>query len=113
MHTHKGMKSQKQIAWLMALGRGLRVEYDKRMQPLPPGLAALVEQFKIGDQLSTRQREAPEEKKSSACSRWFASLESCSILLQRPEIQDSLGCDFADIAPQASVVIRHFQEHMP
>jgi hypothetical protein len=66
MYTRKGMKSQKQIAWLMALGRGLRVEYDKRMQPLPPGLAALVEQFEIGEQLSTRQRKAPEEKKSSA-----------------------------------------------
>ena len=66
MYTRKGMKSQKQIAWLMALGRGLRVEYDKRMQPLPPGLAALVEQFEIGEQLNTRQRKAPEEKKSSA-----------------------------------------------
>ena len=49
MYTRKGMKSQKQIAWLMALGRGLRVEYDKRMQPLPLGLAALVEQFEIGE----------------------------------------------------------------
>jgi hypothetical protein len=66
MYTRKGMKSQKQIAWLMALGRGLRVEYDKRVQPLPPGLAALVQQFEIGEQLNTRQRKAPKEKKSSA-----------------------------------------------
>jgi len=50
----------------MALGRGLRIEYDKRVQPLPPGLAALVEHFEIGEQLNTRQRKAPEEKKSSA-----------------------------------------------
>jgi hypothetical protein len=66
MYTRKGMKSQKQIALLMALGRGLRIEYDKRVQPLPPGLAALVEQFEIDEQLNTRQSKAPEEKKSSA-----------------------------------------------
>ena len=57
MYTHKGTKSQKQIAWLMALGRGLRVEYDKRMQPLPPGLAALVEQFEIGEPEESVRRE--------------------------------------------------------
>ena len=61
MYTRKGMKSQKQIAWLMALGRGLRVKYDKRMQPLPPGLAALVEQFEIGEQLSTQESARREE----------------------------------------------------
>ena len=46
----------------MALGRGLRVEYDKQMQPLPPGLAALVEQFEIGEQLSPTEESARREE---------------------------------------------------
>jgi hypothetical protein len=57
MNTRKDTKSEKQMAWLMALGRELRAEYDHRMEPLPPRLAALVEQVEIGGQFSTRHRK--------------------------------------------------------
>jgi hypothetical protein len=34
-----------QRAWLLAIGRRLRVEYDAIAEPLPPRLAALVKQL--------------------------------------------------------------------
>jgi hypothetical protein len=34
-----------QKAWLLAIGRRLRVEYDAIAEPVPPRLAALVKQL--------------------------------------------------------------------
>jgi hypothetical protein len=34
-----------QRAWLLAIGRRLRVEYDAIAEPVPPRLAALVKQL--------------------------------------------------------------------
>lgn len=59
MSERNGMKSEKRMAWLMALGRALRAEYDNGMEPLSPRLAALVEQAEIAVQLDTRPRKEP------------------------------------------------------
>ena len=34
-------------AWLLAIGRRLRVEYDAMAEPVPPRLAALVKQLEM------------------------------------------------------------------
>jgi len=34
-------------AWLLAIGRRLRVEYDAIAEPVPPGLAALVKELEM------------------------------------------------------------------
>jgi hypothetical protein len=36
-----------QRAWLLAIGRRLRVEYDAIAEPVPPRLAALVKQLEM------------------------------------------------------------------
>jgi hypothetical protein len=57
MYERSGMKSEKPAAWLMALGRALRAEYDKRMGPPSPQLAALFEQAEKAVQPSPRQSD--------------------------------------------------------
>jgi hypothetical protein len=57
MHERSGMKSEKPAAWLMALGRALRAEYDERMGPPSPSLAALCEQAEKALQPGTRQND--------------------------------------------------------
>jgi hypothetical protein len=53
------MASEERKAWLLALGRGLRAEYDELVEPLSscPRLAALVEQVEIAVQERTQERE--------------------------------------------------------
>jgi hypothetical protein len=47
MYERSRIKSEKRVAWLMALGRALRAEYDERMGSPSPRLAALLEQAEI------------------------------------------------------------------
>ena len=54
MYERSRMKSEKRAAWLMALGRELRDQYDERMGPPSPRLAALFEQAEIAVQPGTR-----------------------------------------------------------
>jgi hypothetical protein len=42
-------------AWLLALGRRLRVEYDAIAEPVPPRLAALVKQLEMPAEGSGRE----------------------------------------------------------
>jgi hypothetical protein len=56
MYERSGIKSEKRVAWLMALGRALRTEYDERMGPPSSRLAALSEQAET----AVRQREEPQ-----------------------------------------------------
>ena len=46
-------------AWLLAIGRRLRAEYDAVKEPLPPRLAELVKQ------LERREKERPEQPPQS------------------------------------------------
>jgi hypothetical protein len=57
MDGRRGIKPEKEAAWLIALGRALRTEYDERMGPLSPRLVALLEQAEIAMQPSTRQSD--------------------------------------------------------
>jgi hypothetical protein len=42
-------------AWLLAIGRRLRVEYDAIAEPVPPRLAALVKQLEMPPQGSGQE----------------------------------------------------------
>jgi len=53
MDGRRGIKPEKDAARLIALGRALRSEYDARMGPPSPRLAALLEQVQIAVQPST------------------------------------------------------------
>jgi hypothetical protein len=55
MHERSRIKSEKRVAWLMALGRALRAEYDEQMGPPSSRLAALSEQAET----AVRQRKEP------------------------------------------------------
>jgi len=44
-----------QRAWLLAIGRRLRVEYDAIAEPVPPRLAALVKQLEMPPQGSGQE----------------------------------------------------------
>jgi hypothetical protein len=46
-------------AWLLAVGRRLRVEYDAIAEPVPPRLAALVKQLETPAQGSGREPIGP------------------------------------------------------
>jgi hypothetical protein len=46
-------------AWLLAIGRRLRAEYDAVKEPLPPRLAELVKQ------LERHEKESPEQPPQS------------------------------------------------
>ena len=47
-------------AWLLAIGRRLRAEYDAVKEPLPPRLAELVKQLEQHD------KESPDQQPSQA-----------------------------------------------
>jgi hypothetical protein len=57
MRERSDMKSEKPAAWLIALGRALRAEYDERMGPPSPALAALCEQAEKAVQPGPRQSD--------------------------------------------------------
>lgn len=57
MYERSRIKFEKRAVWLMALGRALRAEYDERMGPPSPRLAALFEQAEIAVQPSARQSD--------------------------------------------------------
>jgi hypothetical protein len=59
MYERSRMKSEKRAVWLMALGRALRAEYDERMGPPSPRLAALFEQAEIAVQPKHPERQVP------------------------------------------------------
>jgi hypothetical protein len=42
-------------AWLLAIGRRLRVEYDAMAEPVPPRLAALVKQLEMPPQGNSQE----------------------------------------------------------
>lgn len=58
MDARKSKKTEQPSAWLMALGRELRAEYDDfiRTSPLSPQLAALVDELRHAAPPSRRQR---------------------------------------------------------
>jgi hypothetical protein len=53
-------------AWLLAIGRRLRVEYDAIAEPVPPRLAALVNQLETPAQGSGEEISRPEPPSRSA-----------------------------------------------
>jgi hypothetical protein len=48
-------------AWLLAIGRRLRAEYDAVKEPLPPRLAELVKQLERHDKESPEQQPSQPE----------------------------------------------------
>jgi hypothetical protein len=64
------MASEERKAWLLALGRGLRAEYDELVEPLSscPRLAALVEQVEIAVQEREGFRARVQESGEETCS---------------------------------------------
>jgi len=72
-------------AWLLAIGRRLRVEYDAIAEPVPPRLAALVNQLETpaqgsGEEISRpaiaadhRSSHVPTGVKTPATRCWAAS----------------------------------------
>jgi hypothetical protein len=51
--------SEDKTAWLFAIGRRLRVEYDAVMEPMPPRLTALLDELRTinGEAVHGREEE--------------------------------------------------------
>ena len=66
MSVRKIKKTEKPSAWLIALGRELRVEYEAvmRTSPLSPRLAALVHELESSVQPSRQQRSGVGETRA-------------------------------------------------
>jgi hypothetical protein len=60
MYVRKMKKTERPSAWLMALGRELRVEYDASMRtsPLSPQLSALIDELQHAPRRARQQRSS-------------------------------------------------------
>jgi hypothetical protein len=55
MSGHGDLLSEDRLGWLLVIGRRLKADYDAIAKPLPPELAALLEQLE-----ARARRRAPE-----------------------------------------------------
>jgi len=62
MASREEVLATDRLAWLLVIGRRLKVQYDAIRSPLPPALAMLLEQ------LEARERRRASELKAAECS---------------------------------------------